>query len=185
MNNCKIIVDSIDIVETTCFGHFCDKQRSAELIKNGKPCGCYQMRGMHSKLSILHRIKMSNFDNTIADVVMDDFSSLKFSLLYMTEYFPHTTKRIIFDGTDELDELYECIDKVLSFYNGNGGFTVIGWYKRGEINDTSISEEKQPEKISSSILGYHFVSIYPTHYIAEHAYETEEMKFNVLNISKA
>ena len=190
MNNCRVEVETVDVIETKCCGHFCDKQRSAELMRAGKPCGCYQMRAMHSNLSLLHRIRITEIGTLTEDIncdlcefVMDEYSSMKFSLLYLTEYFPHTTKRNIFDGTEELDDLYKCIDEVMKFYNENGGFTIIGWYKRGEINDTSMSDEKLPEKISSSILSHHVVSIYPSKFLFEHD-EAEDIKYDVLNISK-
>ena len=112
---------------------------------------------------------------------MEEFSSIKFSLLYLKEYFPKSTKRISFDVTQNEDDLYESMDNVVNFYNCNGGFTVIGWYKRGEVNDLNRSEENN-EKISSSTISHHVTSVYPSHFIREHATPTEQMKYDVLNI---
>eukprot|EP00957_Ditylum_brightwellii_P031858 2415802-Ditylum_brightwellii.AAC.1 len=39
------------------------------------------------------------------------------------------------DLTDELFELDDAVTKVIEYINENEGFTVIGWYKRGNIED--------------------------------------------------
>ena len=181
MNHCSIQIKSIEVFETNCIGHFCDKQRCEELARSDKPCGCYQMRGTGSNLAIVHslKVKFPVFDEVLG---IENFSSMKFSYLYLNEYFPQSTKRISFDGTENLDDLYDCIDNVMDFYNNQGGFTVIGWYKRGEINDTSKSEDNV-EKVSSSILGHHIVSVYPTNYLHSHAEESTDLKFDVMNLS--
>ena len=49
---------------------------------------------------------------------------------------------------------------VVRYINDNGGFTVIGWYKKGSIND--ISTEESDNQVESSEMGYHIVSITPT-----------------------
>ena len=48
----------------------------------------------------------------------------------------------------------------MEFINQKGGFTVIGWYKRGEIND--MSNDDSNNEVESSEIGYHIVCIYPT-----------------------
>ena len=56
--------------------------------------------------------------------------------------------------------LSETIDKVVEYINSAGGFTVVGWYKCGEINDQS-NDDSQNE-VESSEIGVHVVSIQPT-----------------------
>ena len=43
--------------------------------------------------------------------------------------------------TDEYWNLLDYISNAIDFINENGGFTIIGWYKRGVINDQSIITE--------------------------------------------
>jgi len=87
---------------------------------------------------------------------------------------------IEFDNTEYLDELYDSIDNVTEYINNNGGFTVIGWYKRGEINDQSNLEAG--EKISPSTVVHHFVSILPTSFDRLKMDELQEMKYDVTNV---
>lgn len=181
MNNCEVKVKRAEVVASNCSGSFCDRQRTSELLKTGKKCGCYVMRGTCSNLAVIHTIEVVPYHEGTT-FSMDEFSSMKFSLLYLQEYFPKSTQRISFDLTENEDNLYESIDNVMNYYNINGGFTVVGWYKRGEVNDVAQMEEST-EKVSSSIVTKHITSIYPTHFSRLHAPETNELKLDVLNIN--
>ena len=178
LNNAKIDVKMIEVVKTNCSGYFCDKQRAVEILKTDKKCGCYTMRGMGSNLAIVHVLKIAH-ESLYEDLQVDDFSSMKFSLLYLTEYFPQSTRRISYDNTDNEADLYDSIDSILNYYNEHEGFTVTGWYKRGEVDDVVTDKT---EKVSNSDVAYHVTSVYPTGYLNSHAEETEDMKFDVLNI---
>ena len=182
VNNCQLQVLSVEVLTTNCKGFFCDRQRSAELLRTGKNCGCYNMRGNSSNLSIVHCIEFE--DPTTQEIYkMEEFSSIKFSLLYLTQYFPITVQRECLDPlSDNHDDLYDSIDNVLNFYNKNGGFTIIGWYRRGEIVDSVQYDTKSTDKVTASDVNYHVTSIYPSGFIDEEPDEVQEMKFNVLKI---
>ena len=36
------------------------------------------------------------------------------------------------------------VGRSIEFINENGGFTVVGWYKRGVINDKSLLASRKP-----------------------------------------
>ena len=90
LNNAKLEIKMIEVVKTNCSGYFCDKQRSIEILKTDKKCGCYTMRDMGSNLAIVHVLKVTH-ETLYEDLQVDDFSSIKFSLLYLSEYFPKST----------------------------------------------------------------------------------------------
>ena len=75
------------------------------------------------------------------------------------------------------------MDDVVNFYNRNGGFTIVGWYKRGEINDVIHEEGKvvKSDRITASSINYHISSMYPTRYTTE-SDEARPLKFDVINI---
>ena len=64
----------------------------------------------------------------------------------------------------------------MKYINENGGFTVIGWYKRREIND--ISNEESQNEVESSDIGYHIVSNVPTNRLIVDRTEFNSMKFD-------
>ena len=183
LNNCKIEIVCAEVIATNCSGYFCDRQRSSELMRSGKKCGCYQMRGIGSNLSIVHSVNFQDpLDNVIYNV--EEFSSMKFSLLYLSEYFPKSTQRLSYDPSiPNHENLCLCMDDVVNFYNRNGGFTIVGWYKRGEINDVIHEEGKvvKSDRITASSINYHISSMYPTRYTTE-SDEARPLKFDVINI---
>ena len=69
---------------------------------------------------------------------------------------------------------------VVSYINNNGGFTVIGWYKKGSIND--ISTEESDDQVESSEMGYHVVSITPTNKTILEKEEYKKLCFNIGDI---
>ena len=182
LNGCDLRVLVAEIMNTNCAGFFCDRQRTLETLRTGKKCGCYTMRGNHSKLSIVHTIEFKDPESSKV-FKMEDFSSLKFSLLYLSNQFPKSVQRSLFDPlSPNHDRLYECIDQIIDFYNSNGGFTIIGWYKRGEIDDNIQEENTITDRVTASTINYHVTSVYPTSYLHEQAEEVKDLKFDVLNI---
>ena len=61
-----------------------------------------------------------------------------FSLLYQTAVFSSQVRTSSLDLTDEFFDLEDAVEKVINLINTNGGFTVSGWYKRGNIKDKTI-----------------------------------------------
>ena len=57
----------------------------------------------------------------------------------------------------------DSIDSVLQYINETGGFTVVGWYKRGEIVDVSKESKNQEDRVVASEITYHLVAIKPTY----------------------
>ena len=70
-----------------------------------------------------------------------------------------------------------AIDNCVCLINNNGGFTVVGWFKRVIINGRSLISERNSNyngnhhitteedvKINSGYICYHFVQIIPTNH---------------------
>ena len=65
---------------------------------------------------------------------------------------------------------------MIGFINDHGGFTIIGWYKRGVINDqsivtrnsvqvgynSSINNTSEDNRVDNGEMNYHTCSIHPT-----------------------
>lgn len=157
-NNVSVDVLSTDVLTTQCSGHLCDKQRAIEISRGNRACGCYHMQTRVGNITLVHQVTVSSDGRVLLN--MDDFSSTRFSKLYLKESFSSTVRFNMLDFTPTFFNLQSCIDDVIGYINDNGGFTVLGWYKRGEIND--ISNEETQNQVESSEIGYHIVSLYPT-----------------------
>ena len=169
----KCVVKSLQqhIITTKCNGYFRDRQRVKDWM-NVKGCGCYGMSTSSTSLAIEQVIKVR--DDTQKVLKMSGFSSLKFNKVFMTGGIPFFCKVAVFQMTTTFYDIIECMEKCLNYINENGGFTVFGWYKRGEINDATMVEaaasdpsgdvrnKANVEKVASGDISYHFVHIRPT-----------------------
>ena len=180
MNNATLEVLNTVPETTKCAGLFCDRQRVREVIKLNKGCGCYGMNSRISNLTVAHSIIVKD-NNDRNQFSVEDYSSLTFSRLYLTEgAFDATTRINDLQQLDVFDALEDAVDNVVQKINTNGGFTITGWYKRGQINDQSNKDDKDgAEKVESAEIGYHIVNIIPTT-CKEDMYENEKFDFSKL-----
>ena len=129
-NNVTLKINRTAALETTCSGFLCDKQRCGDWCgKQG--CGCYHMTQYRSNLVMQHGIY---FETEAAKVIHRDFSSTKFSLLYLKDHFPGAIRVSSLRGTDAYWDIEEAVNNMVEYVNNNGGWTAVGWYKRGMIN---------------------------------------------------
>ena len=88
--------------------------------------------------------------------------------------FQPTTVIKSFDKTTMLSTLQDSIDNFVDIINYNVGFTVIGCYKRGEINDQSNKYNfGGTESVEVGEIGHHFLHMYQTNYNADEYYLSE------------
>ena len=88
-NNARVDLHYTAAVKTTCYGNLCDRQRISDW--NGiKGCGCYGMSPNSSSLALTHAITIT--PNTGEKLEMDNFSSRKFSSLYLSDVIPGSVK---------------------------------------------------------------------------------------------
>ena len=175
-NNMKVEVLSTDVIATQCSGQLCDKQRSVEISRGNRACGCYSMHTRIVNLTLVHQISVSSKEGKQL-LTMDDFSSSRFSMIYMKQAFSPTVGINQVDATDEYFKLHDCVDNVVEYINANGGFTVLGWYKRGEINDSSNDDSQN--QVESSEMGYHVVSMNPTNLKVLDRAEFQTLKYDM------
>ena len=180
LNNRILHLNKTLTVSTTCNGLMCDKSCISEW-NNTKGCGCVGMSPNVSNLALVHSIWISS----VADMNMaaneriqrrishTNFSSTKFSLCYLTNRIPPTVRKSSLSQANRLYwELEECIEEVVDFVNDNGGWTVVGWYKRGAIKDRSLIESSSSSNnttngsedatVGSGKLSFHIVELTPT-----------------------
>jgi hypothetical protein len=94
-------------------------------------------------------------------------------MLYQSSPFSSSIPASNLQFTDEYYQLTDKISDVIEYINRCGGFTVIGWYKRGRINDQSIitetnnrntNNEELDNQVDSGNISYHICEIRPTNY---------------------
>ena len=158
-NNKQIGIQQTSVYATKCKGFFCDKQRVREL-NDKKACGCYGQPPNESNIIFSHRIF---FDHENEKFFHPDFSSMKFSQFYLNKRIPSTTTTTDLSMTTPFIAILQCIKDVLELVNDNGGWTIVGWYKRGLIRDNQlIGGDSSSDDTIDGRLTFHFVEIVPT-----------------------
>ena len=170
-NGAKIDVNYTAPLKTSCSGKLCDRQRVSDW-NGSKGCGCYGMNSNSSSLVLSHSIKIRT---SMGVFTCNEFSSLKFSSLYLKKDIPGSVKLFMLQNTSEFMNMLLCQLDCIKFINDNGGFTIVGWYKRGEINDQSMltssmpnsnfnnsNEDNNHTRVDAAEVSYHIVQIIPT-----------------------
>ena len=85
------------------------------------------------------------------DLNMSEFSSLKFSQLYLSVDITGSCKLYMLQLTKAVMNTFNTIDACINFINSHSGFTVIGWYKRGIINYQSLIADRKSIMEATSI----------------------------------
>ena len=70
-NGTQLSVDYTSVVETSCSGNFCDRQRINDWL-GSRGCGCYGMSVNSTNLAIQHSICMTS---AMKELRMNEFSS--------------------------------------------------------------------------------------------------------------
>lgn len=209
-NGTQLAVNYSAPVKTSCSGNFCDRQRVMDWL-GSKGCGCYGMSPNSTSLVIQHALSATTvLDGTLK---MDDFSSLKFSQLYMNGDIPGSCKLYMLQVTEAAMNLFDALENCIQLINNNGGFTVIGWYKKGLINDKGLiaprnnnatggsgggqqsngnynNNNDDAAQVDSGELSYHIVNILPTNrdFLHRHSQlgrELNDLKYNATHIETA
>ena len=158
----KVNINRSSPIQTTCGGLLCDKQRCDDW--NGtRGCGCYHMSPDISSIVFQHSVFFSVGNDRIYH---SNFSSNKFSSFYLSRRLPGSTPVSTLRVTKDFWDIEDCIKNVLDLVNRNGGWTVVGWYKRGVITDKSLLEVPLSNAVSTQVaagqINYHIVQMIPT-----------------------
>ena len=141
-----------------CSGYFCDRQRIKELDIMKKGCGCYHT-GRNCSVVFKFNLRVVHNSTTI-DIF--DFTSVQFQDIFLKGKLPLSCGEETFIVTTiEYENLFDAFISIIDRVNSLGGWTVIGWSKRGHINDY-CSEHSAAGKIDSAEVTHHVVKIYPS-----------------------
>ena len=138
MNNCFVTADALTPIASTCTGHFCDGQRTADSRDpDYVGCGCFYMN--HRRSSVKFEFDIFVQAGLYMQFNMRRFSSNKFSSLFFTHTLSPNVMLQQLQFSEEFFEIETVVQNVTQFINDNGGFTVQGWHTRGLVNDRTLA----------------------------------------------
>ena len=130
-----------------------------------------------SNLVYQHKIQVSYKKEKL--FTMNNFSSYKFDEMFLSENFSKSVNISDLEKDTLVENFNNAIDALTGYVNNNGGFTVYGWYKRGEKDDKSSDEDA---KTGSSEFVYHIVHLHCTTKSVQNGNIVESLKMNTTNI---
>ena len=182
-------------LQTTCSGFLCDKQRVNDWT-GSRGCGCYHMTQYRSNIAFQHHIHFETPDGE--RIIHSDFSSTKFSLLYLSNHLPGALRISALRSSESFWDIEDQIEKVIKYVNSNLGWTVIGWYKRGVINDKSLlssttnhtMNNNENTEVGSGKVNFHVTQLLPSDKNLldtnhEKGIELNDLKYDISLINQA
>ena len=146
LNGARLDLFNLFPRKTNCRGLMCDKQNFEQ-----QNCGCIVCTNHKlSHLALTYEMEVLQGDNSLFETA---FTSTKFSRIFFDDYFPSNLEWLQLEG--KLNSNFERLKDIVEYYNENGGFTVIGWYRKGEIQDDGTTT-------TSSEINFHVIKIIPT-----------------------
>ena len=196
LNKCKLEILDSEAVETGCGGLFCDKQRIREVMQYGQGCCCFRFSQRRPNMEIVHTLVIKH-ESLEEPLYIEEFSSTRFSLLFQTGILSCEITKESMEMTDHFYSMENKIDNGINYINANGGFTVIGWYKRGQVQDRTVliqnenenssrygSSNNAPVQVDNSTIKFHPCVIRPTKkdFYKKGTVEYETVKKNKFNV---
>ena len=167
INDVSIRLDFVS-VESSCSGFFCDRQNCKTVMTdNKKKCGCYVLQNRNANISFCFDLTFRSRTTQEELFSVTDFSSYQFMNRFLTSRLPSTVQLAQLQAHRSIDTIVDSVNDMITAINQDGGFTIFGWYKRGEINDQGITNEAESTNVQSGSVSFHVVHIIPTDSDAE------------------
>ena len=167
------------VCHSNCTGLFCDRQNLDETNNYKRGCGCYSTGDTrHAKLVLSFSFEITS--DVCNSFVVEKFSSHKFTQTFLKIPFQSTESINDYElNTRKFDDLYRRVIGIVKYVNENGAWVVIGWSKRGNINDANYDED---QKVSSAEVKHHVTTVFPTYHTTPNFLAVlEQKKFDPLD----
>ena len=180
LDDCIISVQSFHVCNTRCGGNLCDRQQD-----NVSKCACYQMINRSGNVVLSAEVQ----------VILPDSSSFKtfirskwfFEKFILTGPLPPGTRASVFEDYEIGDRFFSSLERVTSYINGLCKFRVIGWAKRGEVQDQGVDQpnnglpyNSSRVMVQSGTLTHHITRLDPMKPEKVNIQQLNEMKFDTV-----
>jgi len=189
-NSRAITINRMSVIATRCAGLHCDKQNLAS--ENRAVCGCFCNSAFRSNLAFVFGLSFRSDEGDYR--IMNNFTSLSFQKMFFNAPIPPEVTAASLQGTDIGLDIEDSIINQNDLVNNNGGYSIVGWCKRGVINDQSLvgaggttGKDNDDGRVNAEDVTIHIVQILPTNRdffnpTSQLGNQFRNMRFNVLNM---
>ena len=140
-NDVEIKLCDMLVKDTTCVGRYCDKNR---IYRDGnilRKCSCYQSATSRTgKVVVILGMEITLDNGTLIHI--QDYCSHWFSETYLFQTPLHQGYRETHFQYGSGDDFYDCAEEVIDYISNNGGWRIIGWAKKGMVEDTNAQQQQ-------------------------------------------
>ena len=153
----KLKVGAVSAVRASCTGKTCDRQ-GPSATKDSR-CGCIYMtrnsKAVVMSVSLSIPVK-ATFNKTGVEII-ENFRSWRF-----TNLFVHPDCWVLFKGENRRHQklLQDAVTNIVNLVNKKGGWTYIGWLRKGKTSDSS--DANSGWNFASENTVPHLAYLYPT-----------------------
>ena len=161
--NVKIKILNFDFEYSYCRGYLCD---SIELKMNNNNvhtgCPCFTTVRENGRTLLCLEVEFISSDNNEEPlhISIGNFMSRSFTDMVTKNGVPKgiSQEEISAFGADY--QIFDQIMKLVEFANKNGGWSIVGWYRRGRIKDQAIDQSKgESITVRSGDIIYHVTNV--------------------------
>jgi hypothetical protein len=157
LKNVSVQLTKVEAVKASCNGTLCDRQ--SPILQTGS-CGClYFNRTCSIVLDMTVTFKTMDSNGYENQYSVPHFRSWRTSKLFIRPTAMTAESAVFLAHTREIRDLAANIKNVV---NANQGWTIAGWYRKGEIVDASAEPNDAGSEITSDNHPIHVSYLYPT-----------------------
>ncbi len=155
-------VQNATMEDPICTGYMCDRQemKTAE----GTPCGCLvQSDRCNLVLSCTLFVKTQEGEQLFS---VKNFRSWVFTKLLCGNSLSDLVTKADYSDDESFDQMRSHLSIIIDYVNANGGWSIIGWFRIGMLQDAADSSQDLPknqtELIAAETVTPHISRLCPT-----------------------
>ena len=168
-NDVRIELYDMLVKDTNCVGRYCDKNRIYRDGNTLRKCACYQNASASSrtgKVVVVLGMEMKLSNGT--KIHIQDYCSHWFAETYLFRTALHQGYRETHFQNGSGDKFFDSAEQVINYISNNGGWRIIGWAKKGMVEDTNAPQQQngfnqERPMIRAGNLKYNIARIEPMH----------------------
>ena len=153
---------NIHMTPTACCGLMCDA-----IDTNHKRCACYVASDSQASIVLCLQLQIVPPSTGGKEFTVQNFTSKNFTRLCMKDgIIPKSVTANEFTQTRRIKtKLTQSIVEILNHGNSNGGWTAMGWVRRGAVRDEAHLQDPNIRKagmVRATTLTHHITLLMPT-----------------------
>ena len=167
----KIRVNRVNVMNASCQGLLCDRQKP---FVRAASCGCiFTVNAAALVLMMNVKFEYEDENGAKASYTATNFRSWRTTTLFTKNITPSRDLVPFFHAQSEIRATVSEITRTI---NDGHGWTLIGWFRRGEVSDASSAANEAERDVAGINQPIHLAYLFPTS--LDDVRQTEDRRFD-------